>query len=177
MTLSIQPDAQRSVTVRAPAKINLHLGVGRPREDGFHPLDTVFQVVGSGMACSRSPRPVPCADPPSSEKGTSLPSAAASSRSMSSGVPRSQSRSSATRVAAASADPPAMPPATGIRFSTSRSARDSSSGATAVAASRRAARVTMLLSGLARSSSTLAGRYDAGSTVTVPSPSVARTSS
>ena len=46
MTLSIQPEEQRSVTVRAPAKINLHLGVGRPREDGFHPLDTVFQAVG-----------------------------------------------------------------------------------------------------------------------------------
>jgi 4-diphosphocytidyl-2-C-methyl-D-erythritol kinase len=46
MTLSIQPEAQRSVTVRAPAKINLHLGVGGPRDDGFHPLDTVFQAVG-----------------------------------------------------------------------------------------------------------------------------------
>ncbi len=46
MTLSIQPEEQRSVTVRAPAKINLHLGVGRPRNDGFHPLDTVFQAVG-----------------------------------------------------------------------------------------------------------------------------------
>jgi 4-diphosphocytidyl-2-C-methyl-D-erythritol kinase len=46
MTLSIQPEEQRSVTVRAPAKINLHLGVGRPRSDGFHPLDTVFQAVG-----------------------------------------------------------------------------------------------------------------------------------
>lgn len=34
------------MTVRAPAKINLHLGVGRPRSDGFHPLDTVFQAVG-----------------------------------------------------------------------------------------------------------------------------------
>ena len=34
------------VTVRAPAKVNLHLGVGRPRNDGFHPLDTVFQAVG-----------------------------------------------------------------------------------------------------------------------------------
>ncbi len=34
------------VTVRAPAKINLHLGVGRPREDGFHPLATVYQAVG-----------------------------------------------------------------------------------------------------------------------------------
>lgn len=33
-------------TVRAPAKINLHLGVGAPREDGFHPLDTVYQAVG-----------------------------------------------------------------------------------------------------------------------------------
>ena len=35
-----------SVTVRAPAKINLHLGVGAPRPDGFHPLATVYQAVG-----------------------------------------------------------------------------------------------------------------------------------
>lgn len=34
-----------SVTVRAAAKVNLHLGVGAPREDGFHPLDTVYQAV------------------------------------------------------------------------------------------------------------------------------------
>lgn len=34
------------VTVRAPAKINLHLGVGARREDGFHPLVTVYQAVG-----------------------------------------------------------------------------------------------------------------------------------
>lgn len=34
------------ITVRAPAKINLHLGVGAPREDGFHPLATVYQAVG-----------------------------------------------------------------------------------------------------------------------------------
>lgn len=33
-------------TVRAPAKINLHLGVGAPRPDGFHPLVTVYQAVG-----------------------------------------------------------------------------------------------------------------------------------
>ena len=46
MSLSIQPEEQRSITVRAPAKINLHLGVGRPHDDGFHPLDTVFQAVG-----------------------------------------------------------------------------------------------------------------------------------
>jgi 4-diphosphocytidyl-2-C-methyl-D-erythritol kinase len=32
--------------VRAPAKINLHLGVGAPREDGFHPLATVYEAVG-----------------------------------------------------------------------------------------------------------------------------------
>jgi len=36
----------RSFTVRAPAKLNLHLGVGAPREDGFHPLDTVYQAIG-----------------------------------------------------------------------------------------------------------------------------------
>jgi len=32
--------------VRAAAKINLHLGVGAPRADGFHPLVTVYQAVG-----------------------------------------------------------------------------------------------------------------------------------
>ena len=35
-----------SVTVRAPAKVNLHLGVGRPGADGMHPLTTVYQAVG-----------------------------------------------------------------------------------------------------------------------------------
>jgi 4-diphosphocytidyl-2-C-methyl-D-erythritol kinase len=35
-----------SVTVRAPAKINLHLGVGAAREDGYHPLATVYQAIG-----------------------------------------------------------------------------------------------------------------------------------
>lgn len=34
-----------SVTVRAPAKINLGLSVGPPRPDGFHPLATVYQAV------------------------------------------------------------------------------------------------------------------------------------
>lgn len=37
---------QQSITVRAPAKINLHLGVGAPRGDGFHPLITVYQALG-----------------------------------------------------------------------------------------------------------------------------------
>ena len=39
------PRASEPVTVRAAAKINLHLGVGRPREDGFHPLDTVYTAI------------------------------------------------------------------------------------------------------------------------------------
>lgn len=33
------------VTVRAPAKINLHLGVGPLRPDGFHTLATAYQAV------------------------------------------------------------------------------------------------------------------------------------
>lgn len=36
----------RTVTVRAPAKINLYLAVGAPRPDGFHPLGTVYQAIG-----------------------------------------------------------------------------------------------------------------------------------
>lgn len=35
-----------SVTVRAPAKVNLQLSVGAPGADGYHPLATVFQAVG-----------------------------------------------------------------------------------------------------------------------------------
>lgn len=35
-----------AVTVRAPAKVNLHLGVGAPRPDGFHPLVTVYHAIG-----------------------------------------------------------------------------------------------------------------------------------
>ena len=34
------------VRVSAPAKINVHLGVGSVRDDGYHPLVTVFQAVG-----------------------------------------------------------------------------------------------------------------------------------
>jgi 4-diphosphocytidyl-2-C-methyl-D-erythritol kinase len=36
----------RSVTVAAPAKINLQLGVGPARPDGFHTLATVYQAIG-----------------------------------------------------------------------------------------------------------------------------------
>ena len=38
-------DLPRSISVRAAAKITLHLGVGAVRDDGFHPLDTVYQAI------------------------------------------------------------------------------------------------------------------------------------
>jgi 4-diphosphocytidyl-2C-methyl-D-erythritol kinase len=36
---------QLSVTARVPAKINLHLGVGPVRPDGYHELHTVYHAV------------------------------------------------------------------------------------------------------------------------------------
>src|SRR5262245_39772622 len=33
------------VKVRVPAKINLHLGVGAPRPDGFHDLATIYHSI------------------------------------------------------------------------------------------------------------------------------------
>lgn len=44
--MSIRPHQQAAVTVRAAAKVNLHLGVGAARDDGYHPLTTVYQSVG-----------------------------------------------------------------------------------------------------------------------------------
>ncbi len=44
MSAALLPDPL-SVTVRAPAKINVYLGVGKVRPDGFHPLETVYQAV------------------------------------------------------------------------------------------------------------------------------------
>jgi 4-diphosphocytidyl-2-C-methyl-D-erythritol kinase len=38
---TVEPE-DRTVTVRAAAKVNLHLGVARPRPDGYHPLATVY---------------------------------------------------------------------------------------------------------------------------------------
>ncbi|WP_380165725.1 4-(cytidine 5'-diphospho)-2-C-methyl-D-erythritol kinase [Jannaschia sp. R86511] len=46
-----------SVTVRAPAKINLQLSVGEPAADGFHPLATVFQAVGLHDEVTAVPAP------------------------------------------------------------------------------------------------------------------------
>jgi 4-diphosphocytidyl-2-C-methyl-D-erythritol kinase len=40
-----EPADIRVVRVRAPAKINLHLGVGAARPDGYHELRTVFQAL------------------------------------------------------------------------------------------------------------------------------------
>ena len=44
------------VAVRAPAKLNLQLSVGRRAEDGFHPLATVFQAVSLWETVVASPR-------------------------------------------------------------------------------------------------------------------------
>ncbi|RJO77142.1 4-(cytidine 5'-diphospho)-2-C-methyl-D-erythritol kinase [Nocardia panacis] len=43
--LSVVPSP---VTVRAPSKVNLHLGVGELRADGYHDLTTVFQALSLG---------------------------------------------------------------------------------------------------------------------------------
>ncbi|MGF7235286.1 MAG: 4-(cytidine 5'-diphospho)-2-C-methyl-D-erythritol kinase [Frankia sp.] len=40
-----RPAPSGSVTVRAPAKVNLHLGVGGRRPDGYHDVATVLQAV------------------------------------------------------------------------------------------------------------------------------------
>ena len=75
----------------------------------------------SATDVTSSPRPVPSAVPPIRAKGTSLPSSAAIASSSSSGVRASHNRSRASRAAAASAEPPAMPPATGISLWTRKS--------------------------------------------------------
>ena len=33
------------MTLKSPAKINLHLDVGPSRDDGFHELDSVFSMI------------------------------------------------------------------------------------------------------------------------------------
>ncbi|NNH70087.1 4-(cytidine 5'-diphospho)-2-C-methyl-D-erythritol kinase [Nocardia uniformis] len=43
--LSVVPSP---VIVRAPSKVNLHLGVGDLRDDGYHDLTTVFQALSLG---------------------------------------------------------------------------------------------------------------------------------
>ncbi len=42
LVLSVVPSP---VVVRAPSKVNLHLGVGEVRDDGYHELTTVFQAL------------------------------------------------------------------------------------------------------------------------------------
>ena len=51
--LGLAPDA---VAVKAPAKINLQLDVGPVRDDGFHPLATVFQAVSLHDTVVATPR-------------------------------------------------------------------------------------------------------------------------
>lgn len=46
---------ESGVSVRASAKINLHLGVGAVRPDGFHPLATVYQAIGLFSTITAAP--------------------------------------------------------------------------------------------------------------------------
>lgn len=46
MSAAVPLPAPEAITVRAAAKINLQLGVGPIRPDGFHPLATVYQAIG-----------------------------------------------------------------------------------------------------------------------------------
>ena len=43
------------ITVRAAAKINLHLGVGPVRADGFHPLATAYQAISLFSTVTATP--------------------------------------------------------------------------------------------------------------------------
>ena len=44
-----------SLQLQAPAKINLHLAVGQPREDGYHPISSIFQKISlSDSLCIRN---------------------------------------------------------------------------------------------------------------------------
>jgi 4-diphosphocytidyl-2-C-methyl-D-erythritol kinase len=48
-----------STTVRSHAKVNLGLGIGAPRPDGFHALVTVYQTLDAHDLVSVSARPAP----------------------------------------------------------------------------------------------------------------------
>ncbi|MFE6860288.1 4-(cytidine 5'-diphospho)-2-C-methyl-D-erythritol kinase [Nocardia sp. NPDC057668] len=52
--LSVVP---RPVVVRAPSKVNLHLGVGDLRPDGYHDLTTVFQALSLSDDLEIAPAP------------------------------------------------------------------------------------------------------------------------
>ena len=54
----------RSLRVFAPAKINLHLGIGPVREDGYHELATIYHAIAlfdevNGMPSATSACPTP----------------------------------------------------------------------------------------------------------------------
>lgn len=46
MSAVVPMPVAETITVRAAAKINLQLGVGPIRSDGFHPLATIYQAIG-----------------------------------------------------------------------------------------------------------------------------------
>ena len=143
-----------------------------------------WRVSGHSSGAMWSPRPVPRAMPPVRQAGTSAPRARPIRSSWSGPRPSPHSALQATRVAAASADPPAIPPATGTLLST-RMARPAEVDAHGPAAARRcmarAARTARWdRAGTARMSSVVArsmpppGRWATVSTV-VPGVLVVRT--
>ncbi len=132
---------------------------------------TQWNVCRDSTGTSSSPRPVPSAVPPCSRNGTSLPTVAATVASSSRPISSFHSVASPTRAAAASALPPAMPPATGmvLRINTfTRFAARSRPTWSASATTARQARLSVL--------STPAGTEAAPSPVTsTPGSSVAAT--
>ena len=87
-------------TVRAPAKINLHLGVGAPREDGFHPL--LHRLPGGRASATTSPsRARPAGASGSRCRTGSTPTSSRSPATTSSTGPRgcSPTTTASTRVA------------------------------------------------------------------------------
>ena len=97
-----------------------------PKTDGVESpswavATTQVWVAGVGTGTRRSPRPVPRATPPMRQKGTSDPSWVARSCSSSAEASNPQATEQASSAPAASAEPPAIPPATGIVLSMCRS--------------------------------------------------------
>src|SRR5579875_1988069 len=118
--------------------------------------------VADGTSRNCSPRPVPTAVPPINGNAASEPSRAASAD-RSARTPHRWEH--ATRAAAASAEPPAIPPATGIAL---RTVSATSAGTPVVSASSAAARQARLRSSVGSSGApnTLSDRPCAGTAVT-----------
>ncbi|AJO55201.1 hypothetical protein BF96_02740 [Micrococcus luteus] len=102
---------------RSSSRVWNTAGVDSPASAGTR---TRCSGVRAATGVSSAPVPSPTAAPPSTLKGTSAPSGAASSASSARVCPVSHRTLHASSAAAASAEPPPMPPATGTCLATSR---------------------------------------------------------